>query len=412
MFDKDAEKSALGAMLLTYGKCLEESRLVEDDFLFERERKIFREIKAIFEAGDPVEVMAISAKLPDEAIYLHELMSFTPTAANFGYYESMIIERRLRDKIRSVATSLNAESLGDGSLDALIDNASKQIAEVADFRLGSPVEFTTDLWMDAVNALDEKPNYLPSTWGLLNEVIGGFRPGALYIFGARPAVGKTIVGVNLAYQLSRLGAVAYFSLEMGKGEIMNRLFSHVCQVPMNRIESRSLTDGDYLKINASRNDILRPMAISDRSGINLTNVRAFCRAVDRKQPLKAIVIDYLQLMSDTEKGRSRYEAITAISNGLKVLARDLNVPVIALAQLNREVEGKERRPILSDLRDSGSIEQDADVVILLNREKASDDIHAEERNMMVLNVAKNRHGRTGAVALRFDGLFATVKENQ
>ena len=169
---------------------------------------------------------------------------------------------------------------------------------------------------------------------------------------------------------------------------------------------------DWRRIAEKQNELARPIAIADKSGQTLVDVRAFARQVAKKHKLAAIVVDYLQLMQDTERGRNRYESVTAISNGLKILARDLDVPVIALAQLNRGIEGrKDNAPGLSDLRDSGAIEQDADVVILLNRERANDD-GEDDKSKMIMHIAKNRHGKTGHVALRFDGLFARVVENR
>jgi replicative DNA helicase len=263
-----------------------------------------------------------------------------------------------------------------------------------------------------VNHLDSEPDYLATEWAMLNDFIGGFRPGALYIIGASPAVGKSVVAVNMAYGMAKHGAVSFHSLEMSKREIMNRLFASVCNVSMDHLEKRKLTDVDWDRIAGGQKAVARPIAIADKSGQTLAEVRAFARQVGRKQKLVGIVVDYLQLMQDTERGRSRYESVTAISNGLKILARDLDVPVIALAQLNRQLEGrKDTSPGLSDLRDSGAIEQDADVVILLNREKALDD-GEDEKSKMIFHIAKNRHGRTGMMALRFDGLFARVTENR
>jgi replicative DNA helicase len=219
------------------------------------------------------------------------------------------------------------------------------------------------------------------------------------------------VAVNMAFELAGKGAVSFHSLEMSKREIMNRLFASVCNVSMDHLENRTLTEVDWRRIAEKQNELARPIAIADKSGQTLVDVRAFARQVAKKHKLAAVVVDYLQLMQDTERGRNRYESVTAISNGLKILARDLDVPVIALAQLNRGIEGrKDSAPGLSDLRDSGAIEQDADVVILLNRERANDD-GEDDKSKMIMHIAKNRHGKTGHVALRFDGLFARVVEN-
>lgn len=412
MYEAKAEKTLIGAILQSRGEYLDDCHLTVDDFLNPVEQKIFGTLVAMRRDGEGIDELTVSTKLPELSVFIWEASGETPAWQNANFYEQLIADRNARRMIRDVGHGLVAAgSATDSDVDVAVDQAQSKIERVAVGRLREQVEFVPDLVLDAVEHLNSKPDFVPSQWGSLNEFLGGFRPGALYIVGARPAVGKSVVAVNMAFQLAAEGAVSFHSLEMSKREILNRLFASVCEVSMDHLERRELTEVDWRRIATKKAELDRPIAIADKSGQTLTDVRAFARQVGKKHKLGAIVVDYLQLMQDTERGRSRYESVTAISNGLKILARDLEVPVIALAQLNRAIEGrKDSAPGLSDLRDSGAIEQDADVVILLNRERAMTD-GEDERTKMVLHIAKNRHGKTGHVALRFDGMFARVVEN-
>ena len=412
MWVGDAEKILIGAVILSRGAYLDDCHLIVTDLQSEKNRQLFTVLRKMRADGEGIDSFTVGSKLPELAVYVHEATSETPTWQNAAFYEQMILDRNARWALVEVGHGLvSAGQAEDSDVDVALDRAGDKIEQVTVGRLREQVEFVSDILLTSVEHLSSKPDFVPSQWGSLNDFLGGFRPGALYIIGARPAVGKSVVAVNMAYQLAGEGAVSFHSLEMSKREIMNRLFASVCGVSMDHLENRTLTDLDWRRIAERQAELSRPIAIADKSGQTLVDIRAFARQVGKKQKLAAVVVDYLQLMQDTERGRNRYESVTAISNGLKILARDLDVPVIALAQLNRAVEGrKEGAPGLSDLRDSGAIEQDADVVILLNRERSMTD-GEDERTKMVLHIAKNRHGKTGHVALRFDGLFARVVEN-
>jgi replicative DNA helicase len=411
MWQGDAEKILIGSVILSRGAYLDDCHLIVTDFQSEKNRQLFTVLRKMRADREGIDAFTVGSKLPELAVYVHEATAETPAWQNAAFYEQVILDRNARWSLVEVGHGLvSAGQAEDSDVDAALDRAGDKIEQVTVGRLREQVEFVSDILLDSVEHLNSKPDFVPSQWGSLNDFLGGFRPGALYIIGARPAVGKSVVAVNMAYQLAGEGAVSFHSLEMSKREIMNRLFASVCDVSMDHLENRTLTDLDWRRIAEKQNEMSRPIAIADKSGQTLVDVRAFARQVGKKQKLAAIVVDYLQLMQDTERGRNRYESVTAISNGLKILARDLEVPVIALAQLNRGIEGrKDSAPGLHDLRDSGAIEQDADVVILLNRERSMTD-GEDERTKMVLHIAKNRHGKTGHVALRFDGLFARVVE--
>jgi replicative DNA helicase len=226
-------------------------------------------------------------------------------------------------------------------------------------------------------------------------------------------VGKTVIGLQAAFGLARntnalqkgetAGAVAFYSLEMSKRELMNRLVSQVLSIPMDSLDRGLLGIIEKKRIDERASELHNLLTINDRGNQSLASIRNFARSIKRQGvPLKAIVIDYLGLIADVQSGRNRYEAMTMVSGALKALAKDLDIPVIALAQLNRNVEAqKESMPKMSDLRDSGSIEQDADVVILLHRSK-------EEPGVMWLNVAKNRHGQTATLQFKFEGHYSRI----
>lgn len=408
-YEIDAEKRLIGCLLLSRGDYLDDSHLRPADFNGEWERAVFETILVMRRNSQPIDEVTVAAINPAWAVQLWDVSALAVTAENANFYEKQIHDRNTRRSIGGVVSLLSGVVV-DGDPDEVLDLARSQIDLLQQGRQVGEIEYAEDLVFDAVEHLNTEPDFLPSQWKLLNELLGGFRPGALYIVGARPAVGKSVVALNLAQHLAKSGAVSFHSLEMGKTELMNRLFSSLATVSMDHLEKRKLLQSDWEKLATRQADFRLPIAIADKSGQTLTEIRAYARAVNRNRPLKAIIVDYLQLMQDTEKGRSRYESVTAISNGLKILARDLNVPVIALAQLNRAVEGrKEGEPTMSDLRDSGAIEQDADVIILLNRVQAEGDSE-DEKTRLIMNVAKNRHGKTGHIGLYFDGMFATVRE--
>jgi len=244
---------------------------------------------------------------------------------------------------------------------------------------------------------------VPTPWADLNHIIGGWRPGGLYIMGARPGVGKTLMGVNAAVGLAAHGHVALNSLEMGRREVHERILSAQASIDMGRITRHKLTEDDWGKIAHYRPSLQGlPLSIDDRSTVGVTDIKSHARSVARRGHLAGIVVDYLQLMS-TPRGdkRPRHEVIGEISRGLKILAKELDVPIIALSQLNRASTQGDRRPTMADLPESGSLEQDSDVVLLLHVEE-------DDPSTMHVGVPKNRQGATGAFELVRNGHYARL----
>jgi replicative DNA helicase len=306
---------------------------------------------------------------------------------------------------------INLKAQSD-DLPAAMDQAKKEIDNLIDRNQATKPSYVSDELIPYLDEIDKPKDYPLSPWPSLNEILAGFRPGALYIIGARPGIGKTIVGLQIAWELSKEGPVSFHSLEMGKSELYNRIISMEAEVYIGNIEKGTLKDIDWTKIAAARAELQKhQLAIHDKSGQNLMQIRALANSVKGNGQLRAVVVDYLGLIQDTEKGRKRYEMITDISIGLKNLARDLEVPVIALAQLNRGPEQrKDSKPDLADLRDSGGIEQDADAVILLHRESIAEDQFEWQKSWMIMKVAKNRQGGLGEVGLKFQGHLSRVVE--
>ena len=405
------EQLVIGSVLLTNGKALDDLTLTGKDFDDLGHEKIYTTMLEMKQARQPIDVITVGAMLPKLASYLHDCITATPTAASVSYYAERVIEEVTRRKLAHAGQVINMKAQHE-DLATVIDQAKKEIDNLSDRNTASRPSYVSDELIPYLDEIDKPKNYPLSPWKDLNDILGGFRPGALYIIGARPGIGKTIVGLQIAWELSKQGPVSFHSLEMGKSELYNRIISMEAEVYIGNIEKGTLKDADWDKIARAKEKITsHQLAIHDKSGQNLLQIRAMANGVKANGQLKAIVVDYLGLIQDTEKGRKRYEMITDISIGLKNLARDLEVPVIALAQLNRGPEQrKDSKPDLADLRDSGGIEQDADAVILLHRESIAEDQFEWQKSWMIMKVAKNRQGGLGEVGLRFEGHLSRVVE--
>jgi replicative DNA helicase len=403
------EQSVIGSVLLTNGKALESLSLSPADFDDLQNERIYKTMLEMKANRQPIDVLTVGAALPKLASYLHDIVTATPTAASVNFYASKVIEEATRRRLAVAGTMIHSKAQHE-DLATVFDTAKKEIDDLIDRNSAVKPSYVADELLAYMDEIDRPKNYPLSPWPLLNDIIGGFRPGALYIVGARPGVGKTIVGLQIAWELSKNGPVSFHSLEMGKHELYNRIVASQADVYLGNIEKGNLKEWEWERILKVRTEIQsHKLAIHDKSGQNLLQIRAQANSVKGSGELKAIVVDYLGLIQDTERGRKRYEMITDISIGLKNLARDLNVPVIALAQLNRGPEQrKDSEPDMADLRDSGGIEQDADVVMLLHRIRTDTDEQEWQKSQMIIKVAKNRHGITGEAGLKFEGHLARV----
>jgi replicative DNA helicase len=399
LFDKQAEEALLGAILLNY-KVLEDITVSPEDFYEPKLEKIYRICKRKFVNGEAIDVITVGADLEFQKIaganhaYLHELTSTVPTAASAPFYANIIYEASVRRRLHLAAQQI-AQECTQADFSFLTEAARGKVDSALGIRQGA-VNFVEDEIGETMDAMMLPSKAFQTPWAVLTKAIGGFRSGSLYTIGARPAKGKTSIGLQIAMVLSREGAVAYNSLEMRRQELHKRIISIGASIPMDSTMNNRITEEEWNRIARLRAEIRPNIAIDDRAEVTVHDIRAFARSVNRVMPLSGIVVDYLQLMSSKDN-RPRHEIVAEMSRQLKILARDLDVPVIALSQLNRNAEQRnDKRPSLSDLRESGAIEQDSDVVILLHQE---DDI-------MLLDVAKNRQGPPSLVRLKWQGEFA------
>lgn len=401
------EQAFIGAILLEKGSFLDDVTLSADDFTDPDYRKIFLATVEKFRKGEDFDAVTLSTSLDIEAVLkMHEAMSATPTGKNWAYYEKNIHDDATRRNLKIYANQLLA-TLTDKEATIDVDHLRKQLDQSFTHEIDD-VQFMAQTIHKTIANLDKPARMIPSPWSSINKAIGGFRPGALYIVGARPGVGKTVAGMNIATEIAKSGAVVFISLEMSTDSLHRRVLSDLADVPLPElIGTEVLSKIARDRIKRAESKLTLPLAIHNPKEATVREVRNFARSTNRKMPLKAIVIDYLGLLKGSYGNKSLYEQVSEISRDLKKMAMDLDVPVIALAQLNREVSSRTgQKPVLSDLRDSGSIEQDADVVILLSRDTINniDEIGIE--------VAKNRHGATGYKTLDFIGAHSRIVEKK
>jgi replicative DNA helicase len=408
------EQALIGAVLLGGSRTFDEVELLAADFFEPMAEKVWVEFAKRAGAGDPIDLISMGDKFPTD--YLAKCTSQCPTVSTAVFYASKVREAALKRRLRQTGTMLIEEAVSDLSGDEVLESAYRQLDLLQLTTVADEIEYLPSSLKTYRASLDEHIINASSNLHKLDLLLNGFRKGALYVIGARPGVGKTVVGLQLAFGLARggtklpkgetAGAVAFFSLEMSKRELMNRLVAQVLEIPMDRLDRGNLRDDQKALIDSKMSELQNLLTINDRGSQSLASIRNYARSIKRQGvPLKAIVIDYLGLIADVQLGRNRYEAMTMVTGALKVLAKELDVPVIVLAQLNRNVEGtKDARPKMSDLRDSGSIEQDADVVILLHRDK-------EQPTHMELIVAKNRHGQIKNLGYFFEGEYSKITDS-
>ncbi|MFK4295016.1 replicative DNA helicase [Arthrobacter sp. GAS37] len=410
--DIEAERSILGAMMLSRDAVQDVTEIINGpDFYRPAHETIFRTIVAMLGRGEPVDVVTVSDALTREGevtkvggyAYLHELAGNVPTAANAGYYAEIVAKQAIRRRLATAGQQIASMAHQPGDESELVELARKAVDSTSTATTSTVQHFGETI--DAMlGQLDEKPNYAPTPWSALNDIIGGLRPGGLYVVGARPSVGKSVIALQLAKALTAKGSVAFSSLEMSESDVQMRAVSADLRIDLRRLIERDLTPGDWEKIRTRRAAWQNvPLFVDDNSGVSITDIKRFARSVNRRQPLAGLVVDYLQLMSQPAGDkRPRHEFVADMSRQLKILAMDMEIPVVALSQLNRgSTQRDDQMPKISDLRESGAVEQDADVVILLHRE-----IMGEKRGDLAMLVAKNRNGSTNVAQLDFLGHYS------
>lgn len=410
--DAVAEQSVLGSMLISPDAFSDITEILDGgDFYQPAHETIYRTIVAVHAAGRPVDPITVNDALTKDgeiariggSTYLHELAALVPSASAGAYYAEIVANAATRRRLLRAGKTIQELAGTGGDVDELVE-ASRREVDQTSRASGSVVQSFGETIDTMLGALDSPVNHHPTPWDALNRIIGGLRPGGLYVVGARPSVGKSVIALNLAQGLTAHGSVAFSSLEMSNNDVQIRAVSADLNIDVGRLIERNLTPGDWGKIRTRRAawDSV-PLFVDDRSGVTLTDIKRFARSVNRRKPLAGVVVDYLQLMTQPPGDkRPRHEFVADMSRQLKVLAMDMQIPVIALSQLNRASASRDdKMPQISDLRESGAVEQDADVVILLHRE-----IMGDKTGDLSMLVAKNRHGATGLAELQFWGCYS------
>ena len=408
---KYAEVAVLGSVLLTNGDALDDLALTGDDFTDGRNGEMFDVMRSMRVEGVAVDTVTFVAELERRgtvdrlaggAAALWSLTDQVPTAHNVGFYADIVHQSGVRRRVKEFGVRVAQSADGEGDLNAFMDWARTDL-DAAFGMTERQVRFMTETLLTTVETMTDDVSQVPSPWRTLNASIGGFRPGGLYVFGARPGVGKTAIGLQVAMKLAERGTVAFCSLEMPERDLHLRAISQGADIPLtDLLHAKGMSTWHWSRIAQWRAQTPLQIAFDDRSGTSVFDVRSFARSVHRQRPLSGVVVDYLQLMTD-KRDIPRHEKVADMSRQLKILARDLDVPVIALSQLNRSSEARsDKKPQLSDLRESGAIEQDADVVVLLHREMEAKDDASDE---LLMHVAKNRQGPGGVAAVRWEGRF-------
>ncbi len=420
-----AEQSALGGMMLSKDAVADVIETLRGtDFYVPKHELIFEAILSLYSHGEPTDVVTVTDELiktgelqrAGGADYLHTLTSVVPTAANAGYYASIVNERALLRRLVEAGTRIVQMGYnGQGEAVDLVNNAQAEIYSVTGAERAEdyvPLQIAVDAAVEEIELArgrDGQMTGIPSGFAGLDQLTNGMHPGQMIIIAARPAMGKS----TLALDFARSAAIKhdmptiFFSLEMGRSEIAMRLMSAEASVPLQSMRKGTLDSRDWTTIASVRGRINdAPLYIDDSPNMTLVEIRAKCRRLKQRVGLKMVVIDYLQLMTSGKRVESRQQEVSEFSRALKLLAKELQVPVVALSQLNRGAEQRaDKKPALSDLRESGSIEQDADMVVLLHREAAyeKDSPRAGEADLIV---AKHRNGPTDTITVAFQGHFS------
>lgn len=417
----DAEMSLLGAVLIDEEVLADISEHVNaKDFYDKRHAIIFDGMMRLYEKHRPVDLLTLTDELKRKkelediggSAYLTELTNYVPTAAHAEAYAELVEQKAVRRRL--IKASADISELGfdeETTTQELLEKAEAELFSVSDQSLKQDLVSLETILTDSFDRMEELHRNKGSLRGIrtgyrdLDNMTAGLQRSDLIILAARPAMGKTALVTNLAYNVATIAKqpVLFFSLEMSKEQLVDRMLSDASGVDAWNIRTGNLTDEDFSKLSDAMGEMAEaPIYIDDTPGVSVLEMRTKARRAAHEHPLGLIIVDYLQLMQAS--GRSdgnRVQEVSEISRGLKLLARELNVPVIALSQLSRTVESRpDKRPLLSDLRESGSIEQDADIVMFIFRENYYNP-DTDRENITDLIIAKHRNGPVGTVELYF-----------
>ncbi|MGB4420507.1 MAG: replicative DNA helicase [Candidatus Saccharimonadales bacterium] len=417
----DAEKSLLGAVLIDEETLADVSEHVTSkDFYDKNHSIIYQAMMSLYEKHKPVDLLTLTDELKRKkkleivggSAYLTELTNYVPTAAHAEAYAELVAQKAVRRRL--IKASSEISELGydeDASTEELLEKAETELFSVSDQSLKQDLVSIESILTESFDRMEELHRNKGSLRGIrtgykdLDNMTAGLQRSDLVVLAARPAMGKTTLVTNLAYNVATIAkqSVLFFSLEMSKEQLVDRMLADASGVDAWNIRTGNLSDEDFGKLSEAMGELAEaPIFIDDTPGLSVLEMRTKARRANHEQPLGLIVIDYLQLMQGSGRtDGNRVQEVSEISRGLKLIARELNVPLIALSQLSRSVESRSPQiPQLADLRESGSIEQDADIVMFIYRE-AYYNPETERENITDLIIAKHRNGPTGKIELYF-----------
>ena len=423
--DDVAEQSVLGGMLLSKDAIADVvESLRASDFYKPAHETIYEAILSLYGHGSPADAITVADELKKRgeltrvggASYIHMLIASVPTAANAQYYAEIVKEHAIMRRLIEAGTKI--AQLGyanETEVDTLVDQAQAEIYAVTDGNAKEDYVSFSEALEETINEIDANSNRPDGVYGVptdfieFDELTGGLHGGQMIVIAARPGVGKSTLALDIARSASihHQMTTVFFSLEMSRTELAMRILSAEGKISMGRLKKGDLDTEGWTNLATLQGRIdSAPLFIDDSPNMTLMEIRAKCRRLKQRNDLKLVVLDYLQLMSSGKKVESRQQEVSEFSRSLKLLAKELDVPVIALSQLNRGSEQRtDKRPMVSDLRESGSIEQDADMVILLHREDMynPDSERVGEADMII---AKHRGGPTRTIPLAFSGKYS------
>ena len=423
--DIAAEQSVLGAMLLSKDAIADVVEVVRaGDFYKPAHQTVYDIVLDLYGRGEPADAVTVAAELTRSgqigriggAAYLYTLVSGVPTAANAAYYARIVAERAILRRLVEAGTRIvQMGYAGDGDIDQVVDRAQAEVYDVTERRTSEdylPLSELMQGTLEELEAIEGRGGAMagvPTGFQGLDQLTNGLHPGQLIVLAARPAIGKSTAGLDFARSASIKHGLtsAIFSLEMSRNEIVTRLLSAEAQIPLHNMRAGKMSESEWNRLVAKMGSVNdAPMFIDDSPNLTMMEIRAKCRRLRQRHDLRLVVIDYLQLMTSGKRVESRQVEVSEFSRNLKLLAKELEVPVVAISQLNRGPEQRtDKKPMLSDLRESGSIEQDADMVILLHREDfyERESPRAGEADFIV---AKHRNGPTSTITVAFQGHYS------
>ncbi|ALX49554.1 replicative DNA helicase [Lentibacillus amyloliquefaciens] len=417
----EAEQAVIGAIFLEPESLSSAAeRLMPDDFYRASHQRIFDTMLKLTDRGEPIDLVTVTTLLSNEkkldeaggVSYLSDLASSVPTAANIVHYSKIVEEKALLRRLIRTATDIVTSGFAtEDDVEDVLNEAEKNILEVSSQKNTGNFKAIKDVLIDVYDNIEQLHNHdgdvtgIPTGYRDLDQITSGFQRNDLIIIAARPSVGKTAFALNIAQNVSvnTDENVAIFSLEMGADQLVSRMLCAEGNIDAQRLRTGRLEADDWSKLTMAMGSLSNAgIFIDDSPGIRVSEIRSKCRRLKQEHGLGMILIDYLQLIQGSGNSReNRQQEVSEISRALKALARELNVPLIALSQLSRGVEARQdKRPMMSDLRESGSIEQDADIVGFLYRDDYYDE-ESEKQNIIEIIISKQRNGPVGNVELAF-----------